>query len=481
MRSREDILGAIAEKRRGRIKAEGHSLGVEVPEERLYPLVEFGRAPFLICEVKRRSPSRGDIAPGLDPVSQAGLYFRAGVKSVSVLTEEDHFKGSLTDLMRIKAAYPELALLRKEFILDGEDLEVSYRAGADAVLLIAALLDGETLRNLHDYTLELGMTPLVEVHTPEDADKARRFEPQLVGINSRDLRTFTVDPLLPLERAALLDWEPRLVFESGIRYSEDVRLCRANGFAGALVGETVVRHPERLPELLKAAAAPVEGEGFWAEIARRRSAKKGAPLVKICGLTSAEDVRLADELGADLLGFIFADSPRRTSADFINTIGDTMQKTRALKVAVVVSDGGRIDPELHALLDAGLIDAVQFHGDETPEECAAAGVPYYKALRIGSVADLDRAVDFRSPRVLLDARSAGVRGGSGRRIAADLVAEASTRGPVWLAGGISDENVRSIVDQFHPELIDLASGVESAPGKKDHQKLRRLFAALSEV
>jgi indole-3-glycerol phosphate synthase/phosphoribosylanthranilate isomerase len=116
------IVEKIVARRKERVAREGHWLGARAREARDVPLTAFGSDPFLICEVKRRSPSRGDIAPGADVVEQARAYARAGVRSISVLTEEDSFGGSLEDLARIKAALPGVAVLRKDFLLDEEDI-----------------------------------------------------------------------------------------------------------------------------------------------------------------------------------------------------------------------------------------------------------------------------------------------------------------------------------------------------------------------
>ena len=476
------ILEKIAERRRSRIRREGHSLGVQIPAERRVALVPFGREPFIICEIKRSSPSRGGIDPSLDPLRQAGLYAEAGVLSVSVLTEEDHFSGSLLDLMAVKTVYPWLSVLRKEFILDEEDVEVSFRAGADAVLLIASLLDADTLAQLYQRTYALGMEALVEVHSFEDIVKARPLLPRFTGINSRDLRSFHTDLLMPFQVAGMIDWDTRLVFESGIRRGEDVRIARDTGFSGVLVGETAVRYPERIGELVEAAAAQPEASDFWKILARRRADHPHRPLVKVCGITRREDALLADSLGADLLGFVFADSPRRTNADFVRSLGATW----GLKVAVVVSGTGddgkkQIPGDVEQLLREGCLDAVQFHGEEGPRECAGIAFPYYKAVRVGSEKDLGDAAEFRSPRVLLDARAAGTRGGSGVRISGRLVGKAAKSGPLWLAGGITCDNVMEIVREFRPELIDLSSGIEAEAGEKDPEKLKQLFELLDGI
>jgi indole-3-glycerol phosphate synthase / phosphoribosylanthranilate isomerase len=471
-----DILTRIAGRRKLRVAREGPALGSAVPVEREAPQVPFGREPFLICEIKRRSPSKGDIDAGLDPVAQAGLYRDAGVRSVSVLTEEDHFGGSLDDLMAVKRAFPDLSVLRKDFLLGEEDLEVSHRAGADAVLLIAALLDRELLKRLHAAALGLGLTPLVEIHSAEDAAKASGFRPSFTGINSRDLRTFQVDSLLPLERSGLITWPSHLVYESGIGYPEDIRMVREAGFAGVLIGETAVRYPERLKDLVAAAGSETGSSRFWREVARRRGVRAGRPLVKVCGLTNYADADLADKLGADLLGFVFADSPRRADPRVVAQVG----RTKALKVGVVVTEGENpaLPEGVAKLLADGALDALQFHGDETPELCAGLAFPYYKAVRVGSREDLETACGYRSPRVLLDARIAGKRGGTGVTVDEALAREAGERGPLWLAGGLNAENAADIVARLRPELIDLSSGLESSPGKKDPEKLKKLFRML---
>jgi indole-3-glycerol phosphate synthase/phosphoribosylanthranilate isomerase len=135
-------------------------------------------------------PSRGAIAPELDPVEVAKAYSRAGVGSFSVLTEEDYFAGSLKDLMEVKAALPHASVLRKDFLLDETDIEVSYRAGADAVLLIASILDEETLIQLYRRATGLGLDALVEVHSDADVRKIRSVQPSWVGLMPATWRHF---------------------------------------------------------------------------------------------------------------------------------------------------------------------------------------------------------------------------------------------------------------------------------------------------
>ena len=474
----ESILHQIAARRRERIRDQGHEMGVTLPASRTVATVPFGVDPFLICEVKRRSPSRGAIAPGRDAVEQARVYAAAGVRSISVLTEQDRFDGSLQDLVRIKEALPRVSVLRKDFLLDVEDVEVSWRAGADAVLLIAALLDASALEAMHAAARRLGMSALVELHDLADVEKCRSFAPELIGINCRDLRTFRVDMLDPVALLPRVSWKTRSVFESGVRAAEDVRLARSAGFDGVLVGETAMREPGVVPELAQALRAP--RGGFWPTLWGRRRTPAGAsgparPLVKICGITRAQDAEAACGLGADALGFVFAPSKRRADPAVLRQLRDLA----VAKVAVVVTEKGpagrALPPEVVELREAGLLDAVQLHGDEEPAECAALSFPYYKALRIRDSSDVQRAGAYRSPRVLADAWSAASAGGTGQRVPADLVRALKEAGPLWLAGGLSADNVGEIVRVFGPELIDASSGLEQEPGKKDLARMKRYF------
>jgi indole-3-glycerol phosphate synthase/phosphoribosylanthranilate isomerase len=464
------ILQEITTRRRRRMAGQGVSFGSAVPEARDVPVTPFPGPTGLICEIKRRSPSKGFIGTIGDPVAQAALYHSHGAGAVSVLTELDYFDGTLEDLMQVKRAHPGLAVLRKDFLLEVDEIDVSYRAGADAVLLIAAVLDPETLGQMLAEATRLGLAALVEVHSREEVEHIRGLAPRLVGINSRDLRTFTVDRSAPFGVAAAIDWECDLVYESGIAHAEDARLARSAGFSAVLVGETAVTHPERLAGIAAAVGAGAAATFFW----RRLYAAEHRPLVKVCGVTNRADAEAAVAAGADALGFIFAPSPRRVEAALLEELADI----DAPKVAVVVAGDGKpgMPEEVRTLLAAGLIDAVQFHGTEAAEECANLAFPYYKALRVKGQDDVAAIGRYRSPRVLIDAFDAGAYGGTGKQIDEELVAAARQAAPLWLAGGLTPDNVASIVRAFAPELVDVSSGVEAEPGRKDHDKIRRFLS-----
>jgi indole-3-glycerol phosphate synthase/phosphoribosylanthranilate isomerase len=189
--------------------------------------------------------------------------------------------------------------------------------------------------------------------------------------------------------------------------------------------------------------------------------------VKICGITRRADAEAALALGADALGFVFAESKRRASLALMRELRDL----KAIKVAVVVNGAG----ELEVLLKEGLVDAVQFHGEEEPDECAALSFPYYKAVRVKGAADIEAMVRYRCPRVLADAYSPQAAGGTGQSVPGDLAREAGSGRPLWLAGGLGTDNVGAVVKELSPELIDASSRLEESPGKKDHDKLRSFF------
>ncbi|MBN2655491.1 MAG: bifunctional indole-3-glycerol phosphate synthase/phosphoribosylanthranilate isomerase [Spirochaetales bacterium] len=463
-----NILQQIAAIRRESIKREGYTLGAAVPPEREVPLQIFGQSPFVICEIKRRSPSKGKISEITDPVKQAGLYYDKGIRNISVLTEEDHFGGSLDDLMKVKRAYPGAAVLRKDFLLEKEDVLVSYRAGADAVLLIAALLDQKKIADLYAYAESLGLAVLVEVHNREEIDKVRPFKPEITGINCRNLKTFRIDQILPLELKGHIDWETRLVYESGISSFNEAIIPFESGFAGILVGESVVRDPDLIDDLIQASERKGE-RNFWNRLYGRK--REGHPLVKICGITNRDDGEAAVEMGADVLGFVLAESPRRADPAFIRTLKDL----DVMKVAVVVTDEGEPGREVMDLLEKGYLDGVQFHGNEYPGALRAFSYPCYKALRLKDSADVLEIHRYPGPRVLVDAWSEKEYGGTGKRLDGDILKEAGFIRPLWMAGGLAPDNVGEIVRTYRPELIDASSRLEAEKGRKDHGKMREFF------
>lgn len=538
-----DILQTIVEKRRADIERLGLNFGIEIPEKRRVGHTEFLGNVGAILEVKRASPSKGDIAPDLDPVALATTYAEAHAQAVSVLTEGNFFKGTLRDLIAVadlmerrrKQGLHTCAVLRKDFLLYEDEIDVAFRCGADAVLLIARILDDEQLVRMAKRAQSFDMQAFVEVREKDDfrklsvvtsalgADAARTI---VAGVNSRDLATFHTDPLIPASVRSKLP--AKAVFESGVHTPADADYARSLGFTGILVGEAVAKNPALAKDVVSAFESGRENArgGFWRKFAALWQAQRtnpgpfkvgvvrqahqpfaeplhrNRPLVKICGITRVEDGMLAAELGADMLGFVFSNTKRLTTEEFVTSFSTKLRAEGNLRVPLLV--GVIIDPESPEgktaikLAREGVLDAVQLHGieptkcleladDKVPELVDGTnkiGIPYYCAARIGEESDFDKVAALRAkgePRILLDAKVEGIPGGTGKTIPENLLREKAGDIPLWLAGGITPTNVAELVGKFSPELIDVSSGVEDAPGIKNSEKLKALFAALTSL
>lgn len=200
----------------------------------------------LIAEVKKASPSKGVICENFDPVRIAKEYEAAGASCLSVLTDEKFFQGSLDYLREIRAAV-KLPLLRKDFIIDERQILEAIEWGADAILLIVAILDEARLKRFHDLAIEAGLAVLVEVHDEAELARALAMGATLIGVNNRDLKTFKVDLAVTEQLAAKLFQAPcpqpshLLVAESGIFTRADVTRLKACGAGAILVGESLMR------------------------------------------------------------------------------------------------------------------------------------------------------------------------------------------------------------------------------------------------
>lgn len=207
----------------------------------------------LLAEVKRRSPSAGDIRPGADPVEVARAYVTGGAAALSVLTDRHYFGGDLAFLRAVRKAVP-VPVLRKDFLIHPVQVWEARAAGADAVLLIARILEQPLLEELHGLARELGMDALVEAHTEGELERALAAGATLVGVNNRDLDTFATDLDLSLRLAPRVPRSVTYVAESGIRTAEDADALGAAGVDAILVGESLMRQED-----LRGAAAALAG------------------------------------------------------------------------------------------------------------------------------------------------------------------------------------------------------------------------------
>jgi len=532
----DDILTRIIEKRRADIREKGFAYGHVVPSKRTRPIVPFLPKAGTILEIKRASPSKGLIAPDLDAKATAVAYKKAGTAAISCLTEENFFHGNLIDLQQsCEGAGNAVAVLRKDFLLSEEEVEIAYLCGADAVLLIARILPEDTLLRMAEKAFSLGIAVLLEVR--EDSDLKKAFsalekahnmnadDKIVLGINSRDLKNFTIDLLIPLKLKAKIrklfaeknaDFPfPRVISESGVTSPEAADFVGNLGFDGVLIGEAAAKNPEEAEKLVKAFTNAAQnsdkaasGElqntmqkitgaySFWKKLAVKLAEKDGKPLVKICGLTRKEDALFAQKLGADIIGFVFAEKSKRTNRaedkEKIKEIRAALQENALLpsrKMPLMV--GVIVEPESNEgkaaieLCEQGILDGIQFHG--IPEK--AQGKLGYAAIPVAEEGELLRVLELYKggfPRVLIDAKNVSSQnasgdaryGGTGTTLSDELVEKAKLLGVLWLSGGINPENAAELVKRFSPELIDVSSGIESTPGIKDEEKMKKLMTEI---
>jgi indole-3-glycerol phosphate synthase/phosphoribosylanthranilate isomerase len=362
-----------------------------------------------IAEFKRRSPSAGDLRPDGDVVAVARAYEGAGARAMSVLVDE-RFGGTLDDLRAARAA-TTLPLLAKGFFSTPGQLRELRDAGADAALLILRDLDDATAAGLLGDAAQLGLDTLVEAHDGDELDRAGRLEAPVIGVNARDLSTFAIDRRAQLRLLAAAPPGRVVVAESAIESRAQAAEAELAGAHAVLIGSSLMRSAD-------------PGEKLRELVSR--------PLVKVCGLTRQEDVDVAVDAGADLVGFILAtESPRRT---------DELLDAPAIVLRVAVSVGDRVDTDAE----------LEQHYERENGHRSRDAVLLYDGRPAGSVVDLPWQ---ETDETHLDRAR-------------------STSGRVMLAGGLGADNVRSAIEAVRPWAVDSARSTESAPGIKDHDKVR---------
>src|SRR6266480_851330 len=412
----------------------------------------------LIAEVKRASPSKGLLAPHLDPVELARSYEANGAAAISVLTEPHFFLGSPEYLTAIKQAV-NIPVLRKDFIMDEYQVYEARAWGADAILLICAILDDQQLRHLLKAAHDQHMRCLVEVHNAGETRRAVAAGAVVIGINCRDLVTFDMNPFLIRELRQLIPADRVIVAESGIHTAADARRLARYDVQAMLVGESLVKSNDvamQMRSLLQGANESVQ--------------------VKICGLHTQEHLNAAIDAGADMLGFVFYEpshrylEPQGVQALWASPINrePTEQRLPDLVGVFVNKDAGFINDVAEQV---GL-HFVQLHGHESPEFCQQIKRPVLKALHLHTHADrgMIKAYQETTWRILLDTPTPAW-GGTGVTHDWSLARSVATEIPIMLAGGLTPENVAEAISQIHPWGIDVSSGVETNK-QKDVTKIR---------
>lgn len=413
----------------------------------------------MICEVKKASPSKGVIAEAFPYVEIARAYERAGAAAISVLTEPEFFLGADRYLTEIKAAV-NIPVLRKDFTVDAYQIYEAKCIGADAVLLICALLDTDTLREYLNIADELGLSCLVEAHDAAEIESAVRAGARVIGVNNRDLKDFSVDMNNSVRLRNLAPKTVSFVSESGIKSAADIDILRRANVRAALIGETLMKSADKTAALTE----------LYGKAKRTK--------IKICGLTRVRDVEAVNRLSPEYAGFVFAESRRKVSA----------HKAKELKLALspaIRTVGVFVNerPEdIARLCDARVIDLAQLHGDESEDDVrqikALTGKPVIKAVRVKSADDIARWSRSEADYLLFDAYSPGLYGGTGK--AFDWTAIGETGRPFFLAGGVNIRNAAAAIRRFRPYALDVSGGVET-DGVKDARKIEELIELIRSV
>jgi indole-3-glycerol phosphate synthase/phosphoribosylanthranilate isomerase len=380
-----------------------------------------------ILECKGASPSQGVIRPEVDLAEVAAAY-EPHADAISVLTDERFFGGSL-ERMRTLRRMVHVPILCKDVVVDPYQVIEARRHGADAILLMLSVLDDAAYTACLTAATDLGMDVVTEVHTDEELARAMALDARIIGINNRNLRTLSLDPGVTERLAPRITGNRVILSESGITDHHAVRRLRGlvDGF---LVGTALMREPD----LAQAARALIYG------------------VTKVCGLTRAEDAATAHALGATHGGMIFAEeSPRRVD---LNRAAELRRAAPLRWVGVFVN----AEPET----------IVQ--GEEPPEVVAALRTRFaghrevWKAVRVRD--EVPRVDQTGADRLVLDGHDDRMRGGTGRRFNWALLTGYPDLGRVLLSGGLTPEAVPS-AEAIGTWGLDVNSGVERAPGRKD--------------
>lgn len=451
----EQTKSDLAERKREIPLDEIQRLAVAQPAPlNLYIALRSNSSIKLIAEVKRASPSKGLLAPRLDPVEVARIYESNGAAAISVLTEPHFFLGSPEYLIAIKRAV-QVPVLRKDFIFDEYQVYEARAWGADAILLICAILDEIQLRHLLDIAHRLNMHCLVEVHNAVEAQRAVMAGAQIIGANSRDLVTFKMNPHLIRELRPLIPLDRVVVAESGIHTQSDARRLARYDVQAMLVGESlVVSHdiPAQMRSLLQGANESTQ--------------------VKICGLRTVEHAQTAINADADMLGLIFYEpSHRYIQPQAARALVKAIQNehTTADFVGVFVNCEAAF---INDIAEQVGFQFVQLHGDEPPEFGRFIHRPVIRALNLNGLDDINRVKAYYKTcwRILLDTPTPHW-GGTGETHDWALARSIAQMVPILLAGGLTPENVNEAIRQVQPWGVDVSSGVETNR-VKDAVKIR---------
>ncbi len=454
------ILFDIVLNKKKEVEARKKALPLSKLQKRLKPSDRDFKASLLrpglslIAEVKKASPSEGVLKKNFSPEKIAKLYEEAGARAISVLTDQKYFQGKLEYLQKARAVTYVTPLLCKDFIIDEYQIFEARAFGAHAVLLMASLLNESQIKHFLHVVGELKMAALCEVHTEEELKTVLRAGAEIIGVNNRDLGSFTVDLKTTIHLAKLVPEGKILVAESGIHSRNDIEKLPKKVKA-ILVGTTLMKS--------------VDPKRKITELIGKRK-----PLLKLCGIRSVEDALLCQKLGVDFIGLNFVPtSHRHVSLQQASDIVKALRTRNSSSPKIVGVFQDQDSSEVNEISSSLSLDMVQLSGNEDRTIIKDCLRPVIKGLAMKKTADVKKAERLLSScaYVLLDSRNPG----SGKMFDHRLLSRVSF--PYFLAGGISLLNLKEILKNVIPFGIDLASGIETE-GEIDPEKIKKIVALI---
>ncbi len=402
----------------------------------------------IIGEFKKASPSHGKMNSKIDLVSRIKCY-NAAVDAISCLTEEDYFNGGVDYLRQIRDM-TQLPIIRKDFIIDEYQVYEAKVIGADAILLIAAILDDGQFKKLYDLAYSLGLDVLCEVHNEEEMQRMIKLNVKIIGINNRNLKTFEVSLETTRRLAAMAPKGTVLVSESGVLNGGDIRVLKLSGADALLIGTAFME-----------AENPQELALEWKKIYNKRSVG-----VKICGITSVREAEYLNQYGADYAGMVLFYEKSKRNIDINKAQSVIAALDNKIKsVAVVVSPDAE---QAEAIRKAGF-DYIQIHGELTDDVYDSIKLPIIRAVNIkgakgsGKMQEELKGILGKDKvcAVLFDSGTPG--SGStfdwSEAVKVRQTVEESGK-KFWLAGGLDRNNVGDAIRIVSPDTVDTSSGVE---------------------
>lgn len=537
-----EILKQICDTKRKSLQEKGMNLGYTLPKERAFPLITPSllndkTKPFIIAEVKRKSPTMGHISTITEPSVLARTYIEQGASAISVLCEENYFQGSLQDLYEIKETFPQACILRKDFILHKDEIRVSYLFGADIVLLIVALFldDMESFQEIYNELLNYNLTPFIEIHALHEWNliKTLNLEKAIIGINTRNLKTFQINKMEAMKLRAYIPNNISVIFESGIQSNYDSFMAGSSGFQGILCGSFLVASLDNsdnsqqtcnnlvnkskqnvLQNLIRAFNIGSRNQVF-SKLLQRFYAKSQnthnlyKPLVKVCGINDIDFLQ-SSFLYADMVGFILTKKSLRyvdrvflqEATKCYNAYCEIAYKDyMPLRVGVVTHECLDVGKEY---LQQGFIDCLQLHDmpisfclerptlvfNNTESNYGIYSIdtfynfldeeilPFYPSINYKELLDSNQALQTHF--CLWDSSA-----GNGENMDIDAIQSFVAKnnvlnGNLWLAGGISKDNLHKILI-LKPMVLDICSGFEVKKGKKSISAMQTFFSLLDSM